>query len=101
MGLVVFHLDNCRSILSLLYLQTYCGFYKHQIEANLVGAETMFEAMGYKHVANGVLILEGPICPDRVSSISRDCLVAYVECQVSYNLFVYIRKTFRCTSSIR
>lgn len=42
----------------------------------------MFEAMGYKHVGSGVLVLDGPICPDKVSNISRDCLVAYVECQV-------------------
>lgn len=44
----------------------------------------MFEAMGYKHVGSGVLVLDGPICPDKVSNISRDCLVAYVECQVCH-----------------
>lgn len=65
-------------------LQTYCGFYKHQIEANLVGAEIMFEIMGYKHYSNGVLILEGPICPDTVTNVSKDCLIAYVECQVKW-----------------
>ncbi|KAL1502263.1 hypothetical protein ABEB36_007429 [Hypothenemus hampei] len=63
-------------------IKTYCGFYKHQVEANLVGAETIFEAMGYTRVESGVMVLDGPICPDKVSSISRDCLVAYVECQI-------------------
>lgn len=60
----------------------YSGFYIHHIETNLVGGELMFEIMGYKHVGNGMLVLDGPICPDRVANISRDALVAYVECQV-------------------
>ncbi|KAF7286923.1 hypothetical protein GWI33_003190 [Rhynchophorus ferrugineus] len=63
-------------------IKTYCGFYKHQIEANLMGAEKIFEAMGYRYIGNGVLVLEGPICPDQVANVSRDCLVAYVECQI-------------------
>lgn len=62
----------------------YCGFYKHEIEANLVGAESMFEAMGYKYVGDGILILDGPVCPDRVTQVSLDSLVAYVECQVGF-----------------
>lgn len=65
----------------------YSGFYKHQIDANLVGAEVIFEAMGYKHDGDGILTLDGPICPDRVISLSQDSLVAYVECQV--NICVY------------
>lgn len=60
----------------------YCGYYKHQIEANLVGAERMFEALGYRNIGNGLLVLDGPICVDRVAAVSKDCLVAYVECQV-------------------
>lgn len=47
-----------------------------------MGAETLFQAMGYKNIGNGILMLDGPVCPDRVSNMSRDCLVAYVECQV-------------------
>lgn len=42
----------------------------------------MFEQMGYKHTGLGVLTLEGPIDPDKVSSVSRDAIVAFVECQV-------------------
>lgn len=43
----------------------------------------MFEQMGYKHTGLGVLTLEGPIDPDKVSSVSRDAIVAFVECQVT------------------
>lgn len=64
-------------------IKPYSGFYKHEIEANLVGAEIMFEVMGYKHIGDMVMYLEGPICPDRVANVSRDSLVAFVECQVN------------------
>lgn len=60
----------------------YSGFYKHEIESNLVGAEMMFEAMGYKQIGREILVLEGPICPDQATSVSLDSLMAYVECQV-------------------
>ncbi|XP_076626710.1 PUB and ZnF_RBZ domain-containing protein tamozhennic isoform X2 [Colletes latitarsis] len=63
-------------------LRTYSGYYKHEVEANLIGAELMFEQMGYKHTGLGVLTLEGPIDPDKVSSVSRDAIVAFVECQI-------------------
>ncbi|RZC36551.1 tamozhennic [Asbolus verrucosus] len=76
-------------------VKTYCGFYKHQIEANLVGAEIMFEAMGYKHCSNGVLVLEGPICPDTVANVSKDCLIAYVECQILKAIWEEISPTFK------
>lgn len=49
----------------------------------------MFEQMGYKHTGLGILILEGPIDPDKVSSVSRDAIVAFVECQVIYDLNNY------------
>lgn len=70
---------KCTSVL----FQTYSGYYKHEVEANLIGAELMFEQMGYKHTGLGVLTLEGPIDPDKVSSVSRDAIVAFVECQVN------------------
>ncbi|XP_043258309.1 uncharacterized protein LOC122400749 [Colletes gigas] len=63
-------------------LRTYSGYYKHEVEANLIGAELMFEQMGYKHTGLGILTLEGPIDPDKVSSVSRDAIVAFVECQI-------------------
>ncbi|XP_076234113.1 PUB and ZnF_RBZ domain-containing protein tamozhennic isoform X2 [Calliopsis andreniformis] len=63
-------------------LRTYSGYYTYEVEANLIGAELMFEQMGYKHTGLGVLTLEGPIDPDKVSSVSRDAIVAFVECQI-------------------
>lgn len=62
--------------------QLYSGYYQHEVKANLVEAEKMFEAMGYTLLPNQTLILEGPICPDQVTNVSRDSMTAYVECQV-------------------
>lgn len=76
-------------------LKTYSGFYKHQVEANLVGAEKMFEAMGYKSCGDGLLILDAPICPDRVSAVSMDCIIAYVECQISKAIWDEVCRTFK------
>lgn len=50
----------------------------------------MFEAMGYKHAGNGIMTLEGPVCPDRVTQVSQDSIVAYMECQVSFYLFRFV-----------
>lgn len=76
-------------------LRTYSGYYKHEIEANLIGAELMFELMGYKHAGLGTLTLEGPIDPDRVSSVSRDAIVAFVECQILKQIWEAISKNFK------
>ncbi|XP_060533580.1 protein tamozhennic isoform X1 [Cylas formicarius] len=75
-------------------IRTYCGFYKHQVEANLLGADRIFEAMGYKYIGNGILQLDGPICPDRVSHVSRDCLIAYVECQILKHIWEEVSPMF-------
>lgn len=60
----------------------YSGFYQHEIKNNLLEAERIFIAMGYKLLPNQTLVLEGPICPDQVTNVSRDALTAYVECQI-------------------
>lgn len=60
----------------------YSGFYQHEIKNNLVDAEKLFIAMGYKLLPNETLVLEGPICPDQVTNVSRDALTAFVECQI-------------------
>ncbi|XP_043280750.1 uncharacterized protein tamo [Venturia canescens] len=75
-------------------LRTYSGYYKHEIEANLIGAELMFELMGYKHTGLGVLTLEGPIDPDRVSNVSRDAIVAFVECQILKEIWENVSQKF-------
>ena len=56
----------------------------------------MFEAMGYKHEGNGILVLDGPICPDRVTNVSQDSLMAYMECQVSQNLEIRDLNMLEC-----
>ncbi|KOB72822.1 Uncharacterized protein OBRU01_11731 [Operophtera brumata] len=61
----------------------YSGFYKHEVEANIVGAETLLHAMGYTAAGAGRLALLAPVCPDTVAAVSRDALVAHCECQVS------------------
>lgn len=63
-------------------IKMYSGFYQHEIAANLVGAEALFEQMGYKTLPNKTLVLDGPICPDRVTNVSRDAITATVECQI-------------------
>lgn len=60
----------------------YSGFYQHEIKSNLIDADKLFEAMGYKQFSNQILMLDGPICPDQVTNVSRDAMAAYVECQV-------------------
>lgn len=62
----------------------YSGFYQHDIKSSLVDAESLFLAMGYKLTSNQTLTLEGAICPDQVMNVSRDAMIAYVECQVIY-----------------
>lgn len=78
-------------------LRTYSGYYKHEVEANLIGAEMMFELMGYKHTGLGVLTLEGPIDPDKVSFVSRDAIVASVECQILKEIWEGVSKNFTIT----
>ncbi|KAL3286002.1 hypothetical protein HHI36_000516 [Cryptolaemus montrouzieri] len=63
-------------------IRKYSGFYKHHVESNLVKSELVLEAMGYKPIGLSTLILDGPIGPDKVISVSKDCLIAYVECQI-------------------
>lgn len=75
-------------------LQTFSGYYKHEIEANLIRADLMFELMGYKRSGPGILTLDGPIDPDKVSNVSRDAIVAYVECQILKKIFEIISKSF-------
>lgn len=60
----------------------YSGFYQHEVEANLVNADKMFEAMGYTRTDNETLMLQGNICADQVANVSRDAMAAYVECNV-------------------
>lgn len=74
-------------------IKTYSGYYKHSIEANLDGAERMFEVMGYRMGEGAVLNLEGPVCPDDVTCAGLDALFAYVECQILKEIYDDIYKS--------
>ncbi|XP_004526390.2 protein tamozhennic [Ceratitis capitata] len=68
-------------------LKMYSGFYQHEIKSNLCDAERLFEAMGYRQVSEEILVLDGPICPDQVTNVSRDAMAAYVECQIMEHIY--------------
>lgn len=68
-------------------IKMYSGFYQHEIKSNLIDADKLFEAMGYKQLPNQILMLDGPICPDQVTNVSRDAMAAYVECQIMKQIF--------------
>lgn len=70
------------SNVTLVNFQMFSGYYQHEVKTNLIDAEKMFEAMGYTLLPNQTLVLDGPICPDQVTNVSRDAMTAYVECQV-------------------
>ncbi|XP_053615136.1 protein tamozhennic isoform X3 [Plodia interpunctella] len=63
-------------------IRLYCGYYKHEVEANMVGAESLLHCMGYKSIGSGRMALDSPICPDMVAAVSRDALIAQCECQI-------------------
>ena len=41
--------------------------------------------MGYVSTGQEILELNGVVDQDRVTIVARDCVLAYVECQVSSN----------------
>lgn len=47
--------------------------------------------MGYIMMPDQTLILEGSICPDQVTNVSRDAMTAYVECQVNKSIHSFNR----------
>ncbi|XP_073813274.1 PUB and ZnF_RBZ domain-containing protein tamozhennic [Musca autumnalis] len=69
-------------------LKMYSGFFQHEIHSNLIDAEKLFEAMGYRRLSDDTLILDGPICPDQVTNVSRDAMAAYVELQIMKNIYM-------------
>ncbi|XP_014274409.1 uncharacterized protein tamo [Halyomorpha halys] len=80
-------------------IKVYSGYFKHNIESGLTGAELMLTLMGYRPTGDeGTYILEGPVDPDRVVSVSRDSLVALVECQILCSLKTdLIKSGFDCS----
>ncbi|XP_017045183.1 protein tamozhennic [Drosophila ficusphila] len=68
-------------------LKTYSGCFQHDIQSRLIDAEQLFVAMGYRRVSEDTFVLEGPICPDQVTNVSRDAMAAYVECQIMKHIY--------------
>ena len=52
------------------------------MESALNAPERLFLLMGYASSGQQSLILDGPVELDKVTVVARDCLLAYVECQV-------------------
>ncbi|XP_012253280.2 protein tamozhennic [Athalia rosae] len=75
-------------------LKTYSGYWKHEVDANIIGGEWMFEVMGYRLAGLRELTLEGPIDPDKVSNVSRDAIVAFVECQILKQIWESVSQNF-------
>ncbi|KAF6216876.1 hypothetical protein GE061_001226 [Apolygus lucorum] len=68
-------------------IQMYSGYYEHNVRNILIGGEHMLMYMGYEHVGDGVMYLEGPVDPDRVALVSKDCFIASTECQVMFQIY--------------
>lgn len=61
----------------------YSGFYRHVIDKHLIGAQNILFLMGFvENRTKGIYQLVPPIDPDRVSRVSLECLVAFVELQI-------------------
>uniref|UniRef100_A0A336M805 CSON011802 protein n=1 Tax=Culicoides sonorensis TaxID=179676 RepID=A0A336M805_CULSO len=73
-------------------IKMFSGFFQHEIRTNLLDAERLFEAMGYKMLPNQTLALDGAICPDQVTNVSRDAMAAYVECQIIKHIYSGLTK---------
>ncbi|EDW02292.1 GH21913 [Drosophila grimshawi] len=79
-------------------LKTYSGSYQHEVESNLIDADRLFLAMGYRRIAEDTFVLEGPICPDQVTNVSRDAMAAYVECQIMKHIYAGLSAAgFNCS----
>ena len=64
-------------------LQKYGGFYKHNVDTCLSGADRLFHEMGYRPTPAESLVLEGDTDDqDRATIVARDCILACVECQI-------------------
>ena len=73
---------NCNLIIVLYTFQKYGGFYKHNVDTCLNGADRLFHEMGYGPTPAESLVLDGPVDQDRATVVARDCILACVECQI-------------------
>lgn len=84
--LIFCNINVCNSYLFIS--QMYSGYFQHEIQSNLIDVEKLFEAMGYRRLSDDTLVLDGPICPDQVTNVSRDAMAAYVELQIMKNIYM-------------
>lgn len=57
----------------------------------------MFEAMGYRHTENATMTLQGVLDPDTITSVSKDAIMAYVECQIMKHIWEALSCHFHIT----
>ncbi|KAJ1524137.1 hypothetical protein ONE63_010667 [Megalurothrips usitatus] len=78
-------------------IKTFSGFYMHDVEENLAYAERLLDCMGYRRLDHSSLVLEQPIDLDAVINVSRDAIVAFVECQIMKEIWEGVYPQFECS----
>ncbi len=84
------------------FFQQYSGFYTHNVSSALYGADRLLSLMGYAPTANLVMALdEGAhgrtVDQDAVVTVARDCVLAYVECQIVVGVMQGVSAQYPCT----
>ena len=69
------------------------------MESALNSPERLFHLMGYVSSGQQSMVLEGPVELDKVTVVARDCLLAFVECQVN-NISFYFFHSHICMTQI-
>jgi len=77
-------------------IKQFGGFYKHQVESALNSPERLFHLMGYVSSGQQSMVLEGPVELDKVTVVARDCLLAFVECQIIVTILQGVTAQFPC-----
>ncbi|XP_054710269.1 uncharacterized protein LOC129219973 [Uloborus diversus] len=77
-------------------VKLYSGFYKHSVESQLIGGDSVLQLLGYQFTDEGVLFLDEPVDPDKVARVALDCLTAYVECQIMVQICERV-KAYKCS----
>ncbi|KAK9497276.1 hypothetical protein O3M35_004624 [Rhynocoris fuscipes] len=73
-------------------IKLYNGFYKHNVEKHLLGGDKMLELMGYQKIDESLMIFEDPVDPDRLAAISKDSIIASVECDIMLSVYCQVFK---------
>lgn len=80
-------------------VRQYGGFYVHHVDSALYGADRIFHQLGY--LTSGVRTLQlpegDPVDQDKAVTVARDCLLAYVECQIAAAIMQGVSAQFPCS----